>query len=141
MKRRAVTLVEILIASFILAGALLALLTVNSSSNRMTMDSYFEFLAMQIAQEPIEVFRAVGYPECMSIPKYPVAVTEPILNQLGLYPVESSMFERTISVDISKLPLCLVTVTVTPRSNSRAQAWLRRGKVNFSMKAVIPYVQ
>lgn len=143
MSRRAVTLVEILTASVVLAVALLTLLMVNSSSNRMTMDSYFEFLALQIVQEPIEVFRAVGYPACMNLSQYPIDTPGPVLNDRGLYPVEATMFDRTISLDTGKLPLCLVTVTVSPRSNSQAKMWTsnKRRQGSVTIKAIIPYVR
>lgn len=136
--RSGVSLIEIMTAAVILTVAVLALFTVNSSSNRMTMDAYFEFLALQIAQEPLEVFRAVGYPECMNLTQYPVGTSMPIKSDTGLYPLEATMFERKITVDKGLNPLALVTVTVSPRENTMAAAWLKRGKNSVIVKTLLP---
>jgi prepilin-type N-terminal cleavage/methylation domain-containing protein len=138
--KRGVTLVEVMTASMILTVALLVLLSVNSSSSRMTMDSYFEFLAVQIAQEPLEVFRSVGYPQCKNLPKYPISVTTPMTNENGLYPPEVMHFERKIEIE-AKPPSYLVSVSVAPKPNSIAQAWLRKGKGVVTMRAFIPAVR
>ncbi len=129
---------EILVASVVLAVALLTLFTVNSSSNQMTLDSYFELMAVQLAQEPIEVFKAVGYPDCNKLVKYPVGQPHSITSENGYYPVEASMFERTIQIDSSKEPLVTISVSVSPKPDSQARNWMRRGKEFIVMKSLIP---
>lgn len=136
--KRGLTLVEILIASVVLSLALLSLFSINSSSNQLTLDSYYELLAVQIAQEPLEVFKAVGYPECLKLPKYPIGQTGPMSTENGRYPAETSMFERTISIDPSTDPLYVVTVSVTPLPNTKAQIWMRKGKNCIVLKGIIP---
>lgn len=139
--RRGMTLIEVMVASIVLVLALLGLFMVNSSSSRMTMDSYFEFLTVQLAQEPLEVFRSVGYPACMSLARYPIGSPHPITNESGVYPVEATMFERKITVDTSRPPLCAVTVSVYPKINSMASAWFKKRKNTAVMKALIPFAQ
>ena len=140
MTKRGFTLVEILIAAAVLAIGVLPLLLVNRSSNKLTMDAYYEFLATQLANEPIEVFRAVGYPTCATLPGYPVGRVETIDNLDGRYPPEATMFEREITLDPSPAPLCHVTVRVFPRAGSGAHAWIRQGKEAIIIRGVIPVV-
>ena len=137
MKRRGFSLIEVLIAGVILVVALLPLLLLNRSSNQLTLDAYYEFLAVQLAQEPIEVFRAVGYPACRSLPNYPVDSYEAIDPNDSRYPAEAGMFDRLISLDLSRPPLCVVTVQVFPRAATGARAWLRRGRDAIVAKGVI----
>lgn len=136
--KRGLTLIEVLIASVVLSLALLSLFLINSSSNRMTLDSYYELLAVQIAQEPLEVFKVVGFPECMQLPKYPIGTPEPMTTENGRYPVEAAMFERTIRVDLLTEPLYVVTVSVTPLPDTKAQTWMRKGKSCIVLKGIIP---
>ena len=139
--QRGVSLIEILIASLVLSLALLSLFVVNSSSSQMTLDSYYEFQAVQIAQEPIEVFRAVGYPACTKLPSYPIGKSEPLSGNNGCYPVEASMFDRTIALDTSGPPPYVVTVSVAPRANTLARNWMRKKRGSIVMKGVIPVVR
>lgn len=139
-KRRGFTLIEILIVAVLLAVGLLPLLMVNRSSNKLTLDAYYEFLAVQLAQEPIEVFRSVGYPECENLANYRIGSIEPVSNQDGRYPVEVEMFERQITLTRQD-PLCLVTVRVFPKADSSARAWMRQGKEAVIMRGVVPYVR
>ena len=138
---RGFSLLEVLIAAAILMLGLLPLLTVNRSSNRATLDAYYEFLAVQLAQEPIEVFRSVGYPECLQLQKYPVNTVTAISDQDDRYPAEAAMFEREITLDVSRLPLCQITVKVFPRAGSGARTWMRPGKEAVIVKGVIPVVR
>ncbi len=136
--KRGLTLVEIMTASVILSIGLLSLFVVNSSSHRMTMDSYFELLALQIAQEPLEVFKVIGHPACMNQPNYPIGKTVAITTENGRYPVEACMFERTITIDHSTAPLYVATVSVTPLPNTKARLWMRTVKSCIVLKGIIP---
>jgi hypothetical protein len=139
--RHGSSLLELLMAATILVAGLLPLLLLNRSSNQITLDAYYEFLAVQLAQEPIEVFRSVGYPACTELPRYPLDTVTAISGQDDRYPAEAAMFDRHISLDLSRLPLCLVTVKVSPRAGSPTNAWLRRGKDAVVAKGVVPIVR
>jgi Tfp pilus assembly protein PilV len=139
MNRHGITLIEILVAGVVMSVAMLVLFVVNSSSQRMTMDSYYEFLTMQIAQEPIEVFRAVGYPECKNLPAYPIDESSPISGSSGIYPLEATMFDRHITLKEIP-PLCMVTVTVSPRARTHAESWMSKSN-SVTVKGIIPIVQ
>lgn len=143
MKKSGLTLVEILIAGMVLSVAMLVLFVVNSSSQKMTLDSYYEFLALQIAQEPIEVFRTVGFPACEGLTAdYPLDSPTPVSDGgRGLYPLEAAMFERTITIDKSNAPIYLVTVEVSPREKTKARTWMRKAKTAVTLKGIIPIVK
>ena len=138
--RHGASLLEVLIAGIILVIGLLPLLMLNRSSNQLTLDAYFEFMAVQLAQEPIEVFRSVGYPACTKLAHFPIGVSEGISERDSVYPAEAAMFSRQITLDVSKPPLCLVTVKVFPRLGTGAEAWMRPGKEVIIMKGAIPVV-
>lgn len=141
MSNRGLTLLEILVAAVVLALSLLPLLGINTSSNQMTLDSYFEFLAVQIAQEPIEVFRSVGYPECTNLPGFPIGKAVPVGTNNGVYPVEATMFDRLIVLDPAKLPLCTITVFVYPKTSTAAKGWMRKGRSAIQVQGLVPYVR
>lgn len=139
MKKAGFSLVEIMLAASIIVIAMGALLMMNRSSNQITMDSYYEFLAVQIAQEPIEIFKATGYPACLNLENYLPDKVVTIENEN--YPDAARQFERVIRLDTSQLPLCLVTVEVYPKTSSGARAWLRSGKNSIVLKGVVPVVR
>jgi hypothetical protein len=113
----------------------------NYSSNKRSIDAGYEFLAVQLAQEPLELFRAVGYPECTTLEDFPVGTLEHVSNKNGVYPAEVEMFDRLITLNTSKLPFCSVTVKVYPRSKTRALYWMGSDKPAVIITGVIPYVR
>ena len=58
---RGFSLIELLLAMIFLSLVMLSIMWLNSSSSRSSMDAYYEFMAIQLALEPIEVFRTFGY--------------------------------------------------------------------------------
>jgi hypothetical protein len=139
--KRGLTLVEVIVGLFVLTVAILPLILINSTSNQMTLDSYYQLQALQLAMEPIEVFRAVGYPQCTALPHFPLDYTEDLSSRVGVLPPEVGMFERTITMDTSGPPPYIVTVVVAPRSNSIARYWMRRKNGTVVMKGAVPFVK
>ena len=140
MTRRALTLFELLIVTLVISLAMLPLFTLNRSSQELTLDASYEFLALQLAQEPIEVFRAVGYPACTTLADYPLGAVLPINRYDDRYPPEAAMFERLVVLDDSRLPQCVVTVQVFPRADTAARSWMRSRKAAIVVKGSIPVV-
>lgn len=142
MRRRAFTLIEVLVGMLFLSLALLGLLTLNSSSNRGTMDAYYEFMALSLAQEPIEIFRGFGYHWLCDLearriaapPEYPLEWSEihdQTFSEVS-YPSEACLFQRHIGltpVEKGGVKAIRVKVRVGPRAQTRAMAWLSRTEV------------
>jgi len=141
MKFKGFTLLEVMIAAVILSIGMLPLMVINRSSADLTLDAYYEFLAVQIAQEPIELFRAVGYPACTQLPEFKIGVIEDVSARNGLYPAEVEMFGRLITLNTSDLPFCTVTVEVFPKPATRGRRWTRKGRPVINITGVIPHVR
>jgi prepilin-type N-terminal cleavage/methylation domain-containing protein len=142
--RRAFTLTEVVITCVIIAVAFLALLELNSSSNQAYMDAYYEFLAFQLAREPLEVFRAFGYQwlvhysEHELLPNYPVGQwvdLKMIKESLPRYfPQEVGFFKREISLvhlDNVTPRAVKVKVVVAPTEGSKIDRWLKRDRIEL----------
>ncbi len=139
-RRRGFTLVELLLAAFFLSCALLSLIWMNASSSRSSMDAYYKFQAVQLALEPIEVFRSFGYEWLTDyaghqLAQFPVGkrvdITDPAFGGLQ-HPAECGMFQREITltpVTGGGLRAIRVTVRVTPRHQSRARTFLLRNDI------------
>lgn len=138
--RRGTTLVELMIAMFVLGLAVLATYWTISSSNKGAMDSYMESLAQSLVREPIEVFRGFGY-EFMAnyaahpLPRYPVGET-PIADLRGggpqQWPVDALLFKRRIAlthVEESGIKAIRVRVSVSPAGANHVMTWLSRNEV------------
>lgn len=139
-RRRGFSMTELLIAILFLSLVLAGLLSLSSMSNRQTMDAYYEFLALQLALEPIEVFRALGYHRLKEYSAQPFDMYPLGLNEVRdahgggiVHPVEASSFMRDISLEMldnRDNPLVngiKVTVRVIPKVRSRIAAWLIQG--------------
>ena len=121
-----------------LSFVLLGVIWMNSSSNRSSMDAYYEFMATQLALEPLEVFRSFGYDWVKKYPgnalaQYPLHDFEDIkspLNGSGFqYPAEAGLFQRRITLEElpggAGIPNAIRgKVEVIPKGESRAYAWL-----------------
>lgn len=137
-KRRGFNLIELLMAMLFLSFVMMGVLYLNSSSNRSSMDAYFEFMATQLALEPIEIFRTFGYDWMKSyathqLDDYPIGESE-IKNRSIRHPAESTLFLREIILvpidGTSEIPNAMrVKVRVYPKGQSRARAWLLRQDV------------
>ena len=143
------TFIEILVATVFLAIALMSLIWTNFSSRHVAMDSYFEFMAVSIAKEPLEVFRGFGYDwlenykngkiaapansvlSTMPLGKWYSLKTEPA----GLYPAEAAQFKRFVTVSapitVGKIIAFRVKVEVAPAQQTRVESWLSRNKVTL----------
>jgi prepilin-type N-terminal cleavage/methylation domain-containing protein len=59
--KKGFTLVELLIAIFILQISLLAFFSFNQSSNNQSMNAYYKFMAFSLAKETIDYCHGMGY--------------------------------------------------------------------------------
>lgn len=148
MRRRAFSLIEILIACFLLAVVLLSLLWMNRHSHLSSMDAYYEGIAMSVAREPLEIFRGMGYawldlyrqgkadltesPLLKAFPHgewFDLAEAEP-----GLYPAEACDLKRRIMVtpaDAEGIKGFAITVEIAPSRQTRVDTWLSRDFVTL----------
>lgn len=142
MRRHGFTLVEILIAMVVLTVALFGLLTLNRSSNQGTMDAWFDFLALQLAREPLEVLGAFGC-EWLTTPgnalaSYPWDVWAPVTDA-ALHPPEAVQFDRRVEREplaVAGVRGIRLKVTVRPRPGTAAKQWAARSE--WVQQAVIP---
>jgi type II secretory pathway pseudopilin PulG len=146
-KQKAFTLVEIIIAMFLMMVVILSLFMLNQNANKSSMDSYYEMLCFSLAREPIEVFRGFGYKTVLniindssnvplayrnSINKYADIVVDPNGGEKDypfLYPVEASNFKRCIELKpMSKngINYINIVVKIAPIGTSKAENWLRK---------------
>lgn len=145
MKRKAFSLIEIIIAMAFLSIAILSIMWMNRSSNQGSMDAYYEFLAFSLAREPIEVFRGFGY-DCLK-EIVDGNVSPPSLYKVGdfediefdsmsdiQYPAEARMFQRKIELDevnSGGLNGIKVKVTIAAKGQSKVDVWMRRKAVSL----------
>ncbi|RCK81623.1 MAG: hypothetical protein OZSIB_0757 [Candidatus Ozemobacter sibiricus] len=134
------SLIELVIAAFFLSCALLGLIWLNSASNRSSMDAYLKMQAVQLALEPIEVFRAFGY-EWLTSDARPQLEQFPIGRLAGIvdppfggiqHPSECAQFQREITLTpmiVNGLRAVKVRVRVVPHAQSRARTFLLRNDV------------
>ena len=126
--KAAFSLFEVLIASTVFTIALLPLLWSANNYNKSAMDAYYEFLALTLAKEPVEVFRALGYDwiaanQTNPHPDFPAGEKQ-ISSDGDKYPVEAGAFKRKIDLKVSPAEKSiLVTVTVYPAAQTRVRAW------------------
>ncbi|NLI74944.1 MAG: prepilin-type N-terminal cleavage/methylation domain-containing protein [Candidatus Riflebacteria bacterium] len=147
-RRRGFSLIEVLIACFLLAVVLLSLLWMNRHSHLSSMDAYYEGIAMSVAREPLEIFRGMGYawldlyrqgkadlsgsPVLQACPHgswYNIADAEE-----GLYPSEACDLKRLITVapaDADGMKGFQITVDVAPAQQTRVDTWLSRDVVTL----------
>ncbi|MFZ5949220.1 MAG: type IV pilus modification PilV family protein [Candidatus Rifleibacteriota bacterium] len=145
IRRRAFSLLEIVIAMAFLSIAILSVLWMNRSSNQGSMDAYYEFLAFSLAREPIEIFRGFGY-DCLkdivngntSPPShYPVGsfidIDFDAMSDMQ-YPAEARLFQRQIeltSISSGGLNGIKIKVTVAARGQSKVDVWMSRKAVTL----------
>jgi Tfp pilus assembly protein PilV len=148
--QQGISFVELLIAIVFLSVAIFSLLTLSQASHRTTMDAYFEFLAMQLAKEPIQVFRALGFSALKTyaenpLPDYPLFEWKAMENtaEPENYPGEARQFSRYISLTQEAVEVqpgvsveaFKVSVTVAPLKQSWLGRWLTREQV--ALKSLI----
>lgn len=145
MKKRAFTLLEVIIAMAFLSVAILSMFWMNRASNQGSMDAYYEFLAFSLAREPIEVFRGFGYDYLKMVADgnvsppawYPVGTLKDIEFDMMSdmqYPAEARLFQRLIEltpVTGGKLKAVKIKVTVAAKGQSRVEVWMSRKAVSL----------
>ncbi|MDD2999083.1 MAG: hypothetical protein PHV05_08495 [Candidatus Riflebacteria bacterium] len=145
MKKRAFSLLEIIIAMAFLSVAILSMFWMNRASNQGSMDAYYEFLAFSLAREPIEVFRGFGYDYLKMIADG--SVSPPAWYSVGAlkdidfdfmsdmqYPAEARLFQRMVElspVASGKLNGIRIKVTVAVKGQSRVEVWMSRKSVSL----------
>ncbi len=142
-KKKAFTLIEIVIGMAMFLIVLLSIFMLNQSSNQSSMDAYYEILAFSLAREPIEVFRGFGYDTVLKICRgeispalYKVGDYEAIEYNPGIdlqYPAEAENFQRKIDLEEKQSPdgikYVKIVVTVGVKGQSKAENWLSRKSV------------
>lgn len=125
----------------IVSGGIFLLIT---GASRSSMDSYYEQLALQIAREPVEVFRSFGYERLLKADVNPVAdylvnqwqVMTQFSSESGIdRPEEAGLFERLIELQHIDQPPhkgFLVKVSVRPLKTEKAVVYARKQSVEFS---------
>ena len=144
MKRKAFTLVEILIAMFLMSVVILSIFLLNQSANKSSMDAYYEMLCFSLAREPIEIYRGFGYKTANDIidnpelaPKqYPVNAgfvkIESNFEENIRYPEEAENFERQITlVHPEGSNYVRIEVRIQPIGTSKADSWMRRNDISL----------
>ena len=140
-RNRAFTFLELLIAILFLSVALLSLFHTVSFSNRESMDASFEFTAMSLAREPLEVFRGFGYEWLSKYADHPLAQFPEGWADIAKidpdaisYPVDALQFKRWISlspfVDGGTRGIRVKTV-VSPVRPGKAFSWLSRSQIEL----------
>ena len=149
--KRGLTLIEILIALLFLSGAVLSLFGLNRISNQGAMDAYFETLSLQLAREPLEIFKSFGYRwvEKLRTGEIPPPIQDlkigdwiPVSQQISpggtaiFRPVDGDLFRRRISLSPFSLPgqpaAILIEVEVVPVEESNAMRWLTRPGIKLA---------
>ena len=142
--RAGFSLIETMVAVLMLAIVSSGIFLFISGAGRSSMDSYYEFLALQACREPVEVFRCFGYDRVKKSGETRIADYE--IDQwqvMSAYsdssaidrPEAIEMFERYISlneIEYSGMKGLLVKVMVRPGANSAADRFVRRESVSFS---------
>lgn len=142
-KKKAFTLIEIVIGMAMFLIVLLAIFMLNQSSNQSSMDAYYEILAFSLAREPIEVFRGFGYDTVLKICNkeispalYKVGEYQDIEYNPGIdlqYPAEAENFTRKIDLEAETssngTKYIKIVVTVGVKGQSKAENWLSRKNV------------
>lgn len=140
-KRKAFTLMEIIIAMALMMVVILSIFMLNQTSNKSSMDAYFETLCFSLAREPIEVFRGLGYETVLAISKnhklcpapYKIGEFTNITfdPKLALqYPADAESFQRRIDLTPNSSGKYInIKVTVAPRNMSKAEVWFRKESI------------
>ncbi|MBF0407793.1 MAG: prepilin-type N-terminal cleavage/methylation domain-containing protein [Candidatus Riflebacteria bacterium] len=140
ISRKAFSLIEVLFAAAIMTIAVLPLLWMTRYSNKSTMDAYYELLAMTLAKEPIQVFRAIGYSDLVlninnPHPDFPVGEQQIPCDGIKR-PVEASAFKRKIQLEVLSAEKAVrVMVSVFPGGQNRVSTWISNDSV--TMEALI----
>ena len=158
-KRKAFTLVEIMIAMFLMMIVILSIFMLNQKANESSMDSYYEMLCFSLAREPIEVLRAFGYESVIKFIDNPELLPKQYSDSIGdfadvkinimdkgdypfRYPQVATNFQRSITLEpgeINGVKFVKVTVIIQPRGSTKAESWMRQkaGLVNANKGVIL----
>lgn len=140
-KRKAFTLMEIVIAMALMSVVILSIFMINQQAQKNSMDAYYEMLAFSLAREPIEVYRGLDYETVLKIsqnPKlahewYKIGEKQPITYDPAKplqYPPDAENFQRSIElVYDEKSKFVKIIVTVEPKGQTKAASMLKRNAV------------
>jgi hypothetical protein len=142
MRKKAFSLIEVLIGLVIMQIALLSFFLINESSNSQSMDAYYEFLAHSLSKEIIEFTQGMGYewgskyidnPDLFPLDEWHSILENPIFSEASYFR-ETDSFERKVSLSkVSKSGEgILVEVAVRVKENNRVSNWLSRNMVSHS---------
>ena len=147
-RMRGVSLIEVLVAVLFLGVLTASVSGIISQARRQSMDAYFEFSALQVALEPIEILRSFGYRflesyESHPLPGYPLGWSDVRNGPTGVQrPVECESFSRQITKELVTDPsgtgpkAIRLTVTVVPQAMSRLAVFLSRKSVTVEALVV-----
>jgi hypothetical protein len=145
MKRRGISLLEVILAAFVMAVALGQLLWSLSYANRSTMDVYYENLALTLAREPLEIFKGKGYVWARQYKQNPTMNWYPLgeFNRIRQdpnwlhYPNAAEEFSRKIEIVEIPGKRCLkIKVQVVPVESGKVAAFLSR-KAGISVETLL----
>jgi prepilin-type N-terminal cleavage/methylation domain-containing protein len=126
---RGLTLLEVVIAVFILSFAVSGILLMQSSSQRGTLDVYYEFLAVSLAKEPLEYYRGRGFrwlkknfqKQHESNDQFVLGKVYSFFGDGSDYPCEAGLFQRKIEItpdDKDHPQVYEITVQVYPKDKN-----------------------
>ena len=128
-----------------MAVALLSFFSINQSSNRQSMNSYYQFLGESLGSEVIEFCHGMGYNwaikymgkhDVFPLNKWHNCLAYPIFNKTGYFR-ECGSFERKVtftkvSDSSSDENAVLVIVKIRTKQNTKAKSWLNSKTLYFS---------
>jgi prepilin-type N-terminal cleavage/methylation domain-containing protein len=109
---RGFSLVEVVVAVAIFSSAVLGIILMQNSSQRATLNAYYEFLGVSLAREPLELLRGRGFrwlkENIGQLEKFEESlVPEKWFSFPGEgmdYPCEAALFKRRIEIESLKNP-------------------------------------
>ncbi|MBF0545603.1 MAG: hypothetical protein HQM08_14265 [Candidatus Riflebacteria bacterium] len=146
MNRWGMSLIEVLVALFIMAGALGQIVWTLSYANRSTMDIYYKNLALALAREPLEIFKGKGFTWTKEYARHPCIPWFPLepykvkqeKNWVD-YPSAVEDFYRDISIKEGKIGsrgYLKIEVQVFPSLGGKAMAFFSR-KEGVSLETLL----
>ncbi len=130
-RRGAFSFVEVMLAAMILGLLAIYVFTMISESSRGTANTYQQYLAEQIAREPLEVFRFLGCQKVLAEISHGIAdykfnewqKIESVSAATGIErPEDATFFERKIivtAINKDDIKAILVQISVRPIRNNR----------------------
>lgn len=139
MKRPGFTFVEILVGLLFVGVTMFALLNLSRASAQGTMDAYQELIVLSLGREPIEVFKAFGYPwlagyRAHPLADYPLETWMDVSDQPNLgfpLPAVVTQFRRRITMSEPQVVNDSRGIRIRVEIQPRGITWLSRPQVVF----------